>query len=75
MQEPDTKDADLVLIDVGLACPATDLDCGYSQCTDRLLSEFFKNFSGVILGVCETTWRLSGGHFEGVWGEIRGENY
>ena len=40
-----------------------------------LFSEFFMEFSGVILGVCETTWGLFGGHCEGVLKEIRGENY
>ena len=43
--------------------------------TNSLFSEFFKKLEGVILRVCEATWRLSGGHFEGVWGEIRWENY
>ena len=33
---------------------------------NSLFSEFFREFSGVILGVCETTWRLSGAPFEGV---------
>ena len=42
---------------------------------NSLFSEFFKEFWGVILGVCETTWGLFGGHFEGVWEEIRGESY
>ena len=30
---------------------------------NSLFSEFFKQFSGVILGVCETIWRLFGGSF------------
>ena len=30
---------------------------------NSLFSEFFKEFSGVILGVCETIWGLFGGHF------------
>ena len=38
---------------------------------NRLFSEFFKEFSGVVLGVCETMWRLLKGHFrsilEGIW--------
>ena len=33
---------------------------------NSLFSEFFKKFSGVILGVCDTIWRLFGGHLGGV---------
>ena len=42
---------------------------------NRLFSEFFREFSGVILEVCETIW----GHFGGVLGRIlkekRQKNY
>ena len=31
---------------------------------NRLFSEFFTEFSGVILRECETIWRLFGGNFE-----------
>ena len=44
---------------------------------NSLFSEFFKEFSGVILCVCvcETIWGLLGGHFGGVLGGFRGKNY
>ena len=42
---------------------------------NSLFSEFFKEFSGVILGVCDTIWRLFGGHFGGVCEGFRRENY
>ena len=43
--------------------------------TNSLFSEFFKGFSGVILGVLDTIWRLFGGHFGGVCEGFRGEDY
>ena len=33
---------------------------------NSLFSELFRKFSGVILGVCDTIWRLFGGHLGGV---------
>ena len=40
---------------------------------NSLFSEFFGEFSGVILGVCETIWGLFGSHFEGNWKEFEGK--
>ena len=42
---------------------------------NSLFSEFFREFSGVILGVCDTIWRLFGGHFGGVLVGFRRKNY
>ena len=42
---------------------------------NRLFSEFFKEFSGVILGVCETIWRLFGVILEVFCEDFEGENY
>ena len=42
---------------------------------NSLFSEFFKEFSGVILGVCETIWGLFGGQFGSVLGGFRRKNY
>ena len=38
-------------------------DTPYSM--NSLLNEFFKEFPGGILGVCETIWGLFGGNIEG----------
>ena len=40
---------------------------------NSLFSELFRKFSGVILGVCETIWRLFGGHFGGVCEDLGGK--
>ena len=42
---------------------------------NSLFSEFFRKFSGGILGVCETIWRLFGGHLGGVLWGFRGKDY
>ena len=42
---------------------------------NSLFSEFFREFSGGILEVCETIWGLFGGHFAGILGGIGGKNY
>ena len=39
---------------------------------NSLFSEFFTKFSGVVLEVCETIWRLFGGHVGGVLEGFRG---
>ena len=40
---------------------------------DSLFSEFFMEFSGVILGVCETIWRLFRGHLGGIVKDFEGK--
>ena len=40
---------------------------------NSLFSEFFNEFSGVILEVCETIWGLFGCHFGSVWEGFQGK--
>ena len=41
---------------------------------NSLFSEFFREFPGGILGVCETIWGLFGGNFEGFLKEHYSKN-
>ena len=42
---------------------------------NSLFSEFFNEFAGAILGVCDTIWILFGGHLGGILKGFRGESY
>ena len=52
--------------------PANKVKKATPYSMNSLFSEFFREFSGGILEVCETIWGLFGGHFAGILGGIGG---